>query len=110
MPQTSGTLAAPSTSSIAQLREDNAQRLARSVALRRVEKAKAIEVPLDAATAKVAPVSNSVARAPVLAPDDGHHLEYEADVDPAHPHHIGDRQPLPIVGRGPWRERSAYLA
>ena len=110
MPQTSGTPAAPSTSSIARLREDHAQRIARSVALRRVDKAKAIEVPLDAATAKVAPVSNFVARDPVLAPDDGHHLEYEADVDPAHPHHIGGRQPLPSVGRGPWRERSAYLA
>ena len=36
---------------------------------------------------------------PTLVPDDGHHPEYEADLDPVH------INPL-ITGRGLWKERS----
>ena len=44
-----------------------------------------------------------------VVPDDGRHPEYEAGMEPVHFNGPEGRQPLPIVGRGTWRECRAYL-
>ena len=44
---------------------------------------------------------------PILVPDDGHFPMYESVMDPVHLN--GPNEQHEPAGRGPWRDRSAYL-